>query len=244
MPTKYYQNISKGIKVIERTSFCLRTDRRTDRRTDGRTPGWSLYPPILFGSGDKKCHRCNDMPTKHFLQFSLRVITDMQWSAHYALSAIQLESSQICNDLPTMHFLQFSLRVITDMQWSAHYALSAIQLESSQICNDLPTMHFLQFSLSHHRYATICPLCTFCNSAWVITDMQRSAHYALSAIQLESSQICNDLPTKHSQQFSLRFITDMQHLPTKHLLQFSLRIIIQCNKELSVTYHCIAQAFR
>ena len=39
MPTKYYQNISKGIKVIERTSFCLRTDRRTDRRTDGQTDG-------------------------------------------------------------------------------------------------------------------------------------------------------------------------------------------------------------
>ena len=26
MPTRYYQNISKGIKIIERTSFCLRTD--------------------------------------------------------------------------------------------------------------------------------------------------------------------------------------------------------------------------
>ena len=30
MPTKYYQNISKGIKVIEHTSFFLRTDRRTN----------------------------------------------------------------------------------------------------------------------------------------------------------------------------------------------------------------------
>ena len=26
MPTKYYQNISKGMKVIERTNFCIRTD--------------------------------------------------------------------------------------------------------------------------------------------------------------------------------------------------------------------------
>ena len=30
MYTKYHQNISKGIKVIERTSFFLQTDRRTD----------------------------------------------------------------------------------------------------------------------------------------------------------------------------------------------------------------------
>ena len=28
MPTKYYQNISKGITIIERTSFCLQTNRR------------------------------------------------------------------------------------------------------------------------------------------------------------------------------------------------------------------------
>ena len=38
-PTNYYQNISKGIKVIERTSFCLRTDGLVDGRTDGRTDG-------------------------------------------------------------------------------------------------------------------------------------------------------------------------------------------------------------
>ena len=29
MPTKYYQNISNDIQVIEHTSFCLRMDRRT-----------------------------------------------------------------------------------------------------------------------------------------------------------------------------------------------------------------------
>ena len=59
MPTKYYQNISKGIKVIERTSFCLRTDRRTDRRTDGQTDRRTdarliAISPILFGSGDNE----------------------------------------------------------------------------------------------------------------------------------------------------------------------------------------------
>ena len=56
MPTKYYQNISKGIKVIERTSFCLRTDRRTDRRTDGQTDGRQAdrYIPRSFsGRGIK-----------------------------------------------------------------------------------------------------------------------------------------------------------------------------------------------
>ena len=32
MPIKYYQNISKGVKVIERKSFCRRTDgRQADR---------------------------------------------------------------------------------------------------------------------------------------------------------------------------------------------------------------------
>ena len=30
MPTKYYQNSSKGIKVIELTSFCLQTFRQMD----------------------------------------------------------------------------------------------------------------------------------------------------------------------------------------------------------------------
>ena len=49
MPTKYYQNISKGIKVIERTSFCLRTDRRTDRRTDARL----IIPRSFSGRGIK-----------------------------------------------------------------------------------------------------------------------------------------------------------------------------------------------
>ena len=56
MPTKYYQNISKGIKVIERTSFCLRMDRRTDRRTDGQTDGRQAdrYIPRSFsGRGIK-----------------------------------------------------------------------------------------------------------------------------------------------------------------------------------------------
>ena len=35
IPTQYYQNISKGIKVIEHTSFCL----WTDGQMDGQTPG-------------------------------------------------------------------------------------------------------------------------------------------------------------------------------------------------------------
>ena len=34
---KYHQNILNGIRVIERTRKCLRTDGRTDERTDGRT---------------------------------------------------------------------------------------------------------------------------------------------------------------------------------------------------------------
>ena len=38
IPTKYYQNMSKGIKVMERT----------------RMPSWSLYPSNL-SVGDKKC---------------------------------------------------------------------------------------------------------------------------------------------------------------------------------------------
>ena len=44
MPTKYFQNISKGIKVIERTSFCLRMDRRQTGH----------YIPKPCQSGDKK----------------------------------------------------------------------------------------------------------------------------------------------------------------------------------------------
>ena len=72
MPTKYYQNISKGIKVIERTSFCLRTDRRTDRRTDGQTDGRQAdrYIPRSFsGRGIKmrfSTKNCTKMVTKTF----------------------------------------------------------------------------------------------------------------------------------------------------------------------------------
>ena len=56
MPTKYYQNILKGIKAIERTNFCLQTDvptRWRDNQTDTR-----LIPisPEPCQSGDKKGH--------------------------------------------------------------------------------------------------------------------------------------------------------------------------------------------
>ena len=48
---KHHQNIPNGIRVIERTRKCLRTDVRTDRWMDGRTPGSSLYPPNLLVGG-------------------------------------------------------------------------------------------------------------------------------------------------------------------------------------------------
>ena len=38
---QYYQNISKGIKVIE----CTRMHLQTNSQTDGRTPCRSLYAP-------------------------------------------------------------------------------------------------------------------------------------------------------------------------------------------------------
>ena len=67
MPTKYYQNISKGIKVIERTSFCLRTDRRTDRRTDGQTDGRQAdrYIPRSFSGRGIKMYDW-EMPQSHY----------------------------------------------------------------------------------------------------------------------------------------------------------------------------------
>ena len=37
IPTKYCQNMSKGIKVIERTVKRLWTNGKMDRRTDGLT---------------------------------------------------------------------------------------------------------------------------------------------------------------------------------------------------------------
>ena len=46
MPTKYYQNISKGIKNIERTSFCLRMDGQTNGRQADR-----YIPRTLLGEG-------------------------------------------------------------------------------------------------------------------------------------------------------------------------------------------------
>ena len=49
---KYHQIIPNGIKVIERTRKCLRTDGRADRRrTDARLIAIS---PELFGREDKK----------------------------------------------------------------------------------------------------------------------------------------------------------------------------------------------
>ena len=52
MPTKYYQNISKGIKVIERTSFCLQTDGQTDGRQADR-----YIPRSFSGRGIKTVDR-------------------------------------------------------------------------------------------------------------------------------------------------------------------------------------------
>ena len=52
----YHQNISKVNNFIERTSFCLRMDRRTPRRTDARL--------IAISPSDKKGHYilANDIP--------------------------------------------------------------------------------------------------------------------------------------------------------------------------------------
>ena len=47
MPTKYYQNNSKGIKVIERTSFCLHTDGH-------RAVLYICYIPRTLSVEDKK----------------------------------------------------------------------------------------------------------------------------------------------------------------------------------------------
>ena len=44
MPTKYNQNISKVINVMERTSVCLQTDRQAPARL-------IAISPILVGSG-------------------------------------------------------------------------------------------------------------------------------------------------------------------------------------------------
>ena len=78
MPTKYYQNISKGIKVIERTSFCLRTDRRTDRRTDGQTDGRQAdrYIPRSFsGRGIKTGWNTSSKKSPSNLYNKHRVLT-------------------------------------------------------------------------------------------------------------------------------------------------------------------------
>ena len=50
MPAKYYQNISKGIKFSERTSFCLRTDGQTDAKLIALSP----EPCWLGGKKDNK----------------------------------------------------------------------------------------------------------------------------------------------------------------------------------------------
>ena len=52
IPTKYYQNISKGIEVMERTMMRLRTDGRTDGWTDGRHT--DRYIPRTYRTGDNR----------------------------------------------------------------------------------------------------------------------------------------------------------------------------------------------
>ena len=55
-------DISKGIKVIECTSFCLQTDGQKDRQTDGQTDARLIaISPERCRSGDIKCDRTSVM---------------------------------------------------------------------------------------------------------------------------------------------------------------------------------------
>ena len=85
MPTKYYQNISKDIKVIECTSFYLRMDRRT--------PGWdwSLYPPNLVGRGIKRPAQTS------WIRWDVTHHEMLQW--HYLSYDMQLLDMYLSNGL-------------------------------------------------------------------------------------------------------------------------------------------------
>ena len=52
LPTKYYQNIFKGIKDIERTSFCLQMDRQAPgSQSISRGPRWAGTHMLRCKSG-------------------------------------------------------------------------------------------------------------------------------------------------------------------------------------------------
>ena len=48
MPAKYYKNISKGIKVIDRISFCLWTDGQTDIQEGHSEVPNGLWPLQIY----------------------------------------------------------------------------------------------------------------------------------------------------------------------------------------------------
>ena len=69
IPTKYYQNMSKGIQVMELTRMCL--------LTDGRTPCWSLYPPDWLSKPFTLCKNSADWHFEiFFLIFSKKIWFD------------------------------------------------------------------------------------------------------------------------------------------------------------------------